>query len=118
MILLYKIFFPFVMLFFLPGLLWKLIRRPGRKSNYAERFGIYGKERKKVLEDMHGCTWIHAVSVGETNVALSFLKTYMQENPGKKILLSTTTTTGQEIAFSKAPEGVRSFSPPSISSPS
>ena len=112
MILLYKIFFPFVMLFFLPGLLWKLIRRPGRKSNYAERFGIYGKERKKVLEGMHGCTWIHAVSVGETNVALSFLKTYMQENPGKKILLSTTTTTGQEIAFSKAPEGVEVFFTP------
>ncbi|MBR2364757.1 MAG: 3-deoxy-D-manno-octulosonic acid transferase [Lentisphaeria bacterium] len=92
--------------------MWKLIRRPGKKVNYAERFAIYSSGRKKVLESMKNCTWIHAVSVGETNVALSFLKVYMQENPGEKILLSTTTTTGQEIAFSKAPEGVEVFFTP------
>ena len=112
MILLYKILFPAVFIFFLPGLLWKLIRRPGKKNNYAERFAIYSAERKKVLQNMQNCTWIHAVSVGETNVALSFLKNYMQENSGEKILLSTTTTTGQEIAFNKAPEGVEVFFTP------
>lgn len=112
MIFLYKIFFPFAFLFFLPSLLWKLIRRPGRKKNYPERFAIYAKERLEVLKKMRSCTWIHAVSVGETNVALSFLKEYMKENPSEKILLSTTTTTGQEIAFQKAPEGVEVFFTP------
>lgn len=112
MILFYKIIFPIVFIFFLPSLIWKLIRRPGKKNNYMERFGIYSSERKKVLASMKGCTWIHAVSVGETNVALSFLKNYMQENPSEKIIFSTTTTTGQEIAFHKVPENAEVFFTP------
>lgn len=109
MILLYRIFFPFIFLFFLPGLIVKLIRRPGRKKNYMERFGVFSKERRAALSCMRGAVWIHAVSVGETNVALSLLKKWIAEYPDRKFVFSTTTTTSQEIAWNKAPAGVEVF---------
>lgn len=109
MIFLYRILFPLVFLFFLPGLVIKLIRRPGRKSNYAERFGIFSKDRREALSKMTGAVWIHAVSVGETNVALSLLKKWTAADPKRKFVFSTTTTTAQEIAWNKVPAGVEVF---------
>lgn len=101
----YNILFPFVFLFFLPGLIYKLIWRPGYKKTFAERFGIFGG-RVPLLRTYRGAVWIHAVSVGETMIALALLKKWMQVAPDKKFILSTTTTTGQELARSKAPKGV------------
>lgn len=109
MILLYRIFFPLVFVFFAPGLILKLIRRPGRKENYAERFGIFSRERTKTLSAMKGAVWLHAVSVGETNVALALLKKWTTANPERKFIFSTTTTTAQEIAWDKVPPGVEVF---------
>ena len=109
MIWLYRLFFPLAFLFFLPGLVIKLIRRPGRKRNYAERFGIFKRDRREALSRMKGAVWIHAVSVGETNVALSLLKKWQAANPDRKFVFSTTTTTAQEIAWNKVPEGVEVF---------
>ena len=109
MIVLYRILFPLVFLFFLPGLIVKLIRRPGRKKNYAERFGIFSAERKKAFSRMNGAVWLHAVSVGETGVALSLLKKWTAEHPERKFVFSTTTTTAQEIAWNKVPAGVEVF---------
>lgn len=112
MIFLYKLLFPAAFLFFIPGLLIKLIRRPGKKSNYAERFGIFSEERKKALAGMKGAIWLHAVSVGETSVALSFLKEWQKEDPERKFIFTTTTTTSQEIAFQKAGKNVEVFFAP------
>ena len=109
MIWIYRIFFPLVFLFFLPGLVIKLIRRPGRKRNYAERFGIFSRGRREALSKRNGAVWIHAVSVGETNVALSLLKKWRETEPDRKFVFSTTTTTAQEIAWDKAPAGVEVF---------
>ena len=74
MIFLYRLLLPLAFCFFLPGLIVKLIRRSGRKKNFAERFGFFAKDRREALSSMKGCIWFHAVSVGETNVALSLLK--------------------------------------------
>ncbi len=107
MLALYRIFFPVIFLFFLPGLIWKLIRRSGWKKTYMERFGLFSAERKQELADWQGAIWIHAVSVGETNVALTLLNAWNKQNPNRKFILSTTTTTGQEIARNKAPQNVK-----------
>jgi len=107
MLFFYRIFFPFVFLFFLPGLIWKLIRRSGWKKTYMERFGCFSSERKAELSGWQNAIWIHAVSVGETNVALTLLNAWNAENPDHKYILSTTTTTGQEIARNKAPANVK-----------
>jgi len=109
MIFLYRLFFPLVFLFFLPGLVIKLIRRPGRKRNYAERLGVFSTDRREALSRMNGAVWIHAVSVGETNVALSLLKKWRETEPERKFVFSTTTTTAQEIAWNKVPQGVEVF---------
>ncbi len=109
MTILYNILFPLVFLAFLPGLLLKLIRRPGHKRSYAERLSIFSKEKAKALREARGCVWLHAVSVGETNVALSMLSKWMKESPGRRFAISTTTTTAQELAMKKAPAGVPVF---------
>lgn len=102
----YNLLFPIVFLFFLPALLWKLIRRPGEKSNYRERFGKFTKEKIQRLYQFRGCVWLHAVSVGETNLALTVLDEWIKQEPGRKFVLSTTTTTAQEIAKKRLPPGV------------
>ncbi|MBO5803068.1 MAG: 3-deoxy-D-manno-octulosonic acid transferase, partial [Lentisphaeria bacterium] len=104
MLFFYRLLFPIAFLFFLPGLIVKLIRRSGWKKTYWERFGLFSSERKKELKDWQGAIWIHAVSVGETNLALTLLKEWNAVNPDRKYIFSTTTTTGQEIARNKAPD--------------
>ena len=109
MIFLYRLLLPAAFLFFLPGLIVKLIRRSGRKKNFAERFGFFAKDRREALSSIKGCIWFHAVSVGETNVALSLLKKWKELYPERKFVFSTTTTTAQEIAWNKVPQGVEVF---------
>lgn len=102
------LFFP-GLLFFLPGLIYKLIRRPGYKKTFSERFAIFSEEQKNLLRSVKKPVWVHAVSVGETMVALALIKKWKEKNPSAKFVLSTTTTTGQELARSKAPKDVPVF---------
>ena len=75
--LLYNFFLPAGFLFFLPGLIIKYRNRGGWKDTYSERFGRFSPERRKELEAFRGAVWIHAVSVGETVVALSMIRNYL-----------------------------------------
>ena len=102
----YNIILPLAFVFFLPGLVWKLIFRPGWKCTFSERFGIFSRQRKAELAEGEGGIWFHAVSVGESVVALSLIWRLLEERPGTRVILSTTTTTGQELARRQAPEGV------------
>lgn len=99
----YNLFLPLGFIFYLPELILKYRRRGGWKSTFGERFARYG-ERKTELKNFRGAIWIHAVSVGETVVALSLIRRYLQRFPERKFILSTTTTTGQDIARSRCPE--------------
>ena len=101
----YNLFLPIGLLFFLPDLIMKYRRRGGWKSTYRERFGFYGS-RKAELLSFRGAIWVHSVSVGETVVALSMIKRYLKRFPDKKFILSTTTTTGQDVARANCPENV------------
>lgn len=104
--LVYNLLFPVVFLFFLPGLLIKLIRRPGWKKTFAERFAWFSAERRQELRQFEGAVWLHAVSVGETQIALDLIRRWQQLHPERRFVLSTTTTTGQQLAREKAPAGV------------
>ena len=101
----YNLFLPLGFLFFLPELILKYRSRGGWKSTFGERFGIYGS-REKELRNQRGAIWIHAVSVGETVVALSMIRKYLQRYPERKFIISTTTTTGQDVARANCPENV------------
>ncbi len=69
--------------------------------------GTFIKERLGMADYQKTDIWVHAVSVGETLACIPFLKTLKKDFPGKKILLSTTTYTGQKIAREKFPEADR-----------
>ena len=96
----YNLFLPLGFIFFLPELLLKYRNRGGWKSTFGERFARFGNRRAE-LRKFRGAIWIHAVSVGETVVALSLIRRYLQRFPERKFILSTTTTTGQDVARSK-----------------
>ena len=100
----YNLLMPTVFLFFLPGLLIKYRNRGGWKSTYGERFGRFSPQRRKELEAFRGAVWIHAVSVGETVVALNLVRTLLKQRPETRVVISTTTTTGQELARRDCPE--------------
>ena len=100
----YNLLMPTVFLFFLPGLLIKFRNRGGWKSTYGERFGRFSTARLRELEAFHGAVWVHAVSVGETVVAMQLVRALQKRRPELRFVISTTTTTGQELARTKCPE--------------
>lgn len=103
MMLIYNILFIFGFIFFLPSLIWKLIFRGGRKNNFSERFALFSREKKESLKLYGGDVWIHAVSVGETQSALTLIKNWASKSPERRFVLSTTTTTAQQLAYEKLP---------------
>ena len=99
----YNLLLPLGFLFFIPELVIKYRGRGGWKSTFRERFGCFGRRREE-LREYRGAIWIHAVSVGETVVALSLIRRYLKRFPERRFIISTTTTTGQDVARSNCPE--------------
>jgi 3-deoxy-D-manno-octulosonic-acid transferase len=64
-------------------------------ANLNERFGCVSPDLHQKSAD---CVWIHAVSVGEVLAALPLAKQLKQQFPGKPLVVSTTTATGQRLA--------------------
>ena len=106
MIFIYNILFPLAFIFFIPGMVIKLFRRPGHKNSYLERFALYSREKQQQLSTYKGATWIHSVSVGETVIALNLIAEWRKSAPERKFIISTTTTTGQDLARKRVPENV------------
>lgn len=77
-----------------------MLRRGGYHNQFFQRFGIFDKTTIKRIGQ--GRLWIHATSVGETFIALKFIKLFQERNPQAHFLLSITTTTGLEIAQQQA----------------
>ncbi len=68
---------------------------------------VFIKQRLGISSYAETDIWLHAVSVGEILAALPFLKSLKAEFPDKRIVISTTTYTGQKIARDKFPEADR-----------
>jgi len=98
----YNLFWPIGLLFFLPGYLAKMIRRGGYSEKFGQRLGIYDYEVCVRLAKQES-TWLHAVSVGEVNVALKLAKALQALEPDLHCVLTTTTTTGFALANKNAP---------------
>ena len=70
------------------------MRRRGHwQQGFAQRFGKYDTRLKTALTNRH-VLWIHAVSVGEVNIATQLIKAIELRMPNLKVVVSTTTTTG------------------------
>jgi 3-deoxy-D-manno-octulosonic-acid transferase len=81
-----------------PYWLFKMLRHGKYRAGLAERLGRV-PERLRSAQPGDLCVWIHAVSVGEV-LAISQLVEELKNSSSKKlrIVISTTTTTGQNLA--------------------
>ncbi len=73
------------------------------RRGFWQRMGYYSDEIKRGLINQSPI-WIHAVSVGEVIASTSLIKSLRKEYPDIKIILSTVTDTGQQIAKEKIKE--------------
>lgn len=97
-LLLYNCILPFVFLGALPGYALKIFRRGNYGNAFGERFGFFSRKKKQILLSLDRPLWIHAVSVGEVNIAKKLILSFKRMNPDIPIVLSTTTPTGASIA--------------------
>ena len=99
---LYNLFWPLGLLIFLPGYIAKMIRRGGYREKFGQRLGIYDDAVRNRLSNRCS-TWLHAVSVGEVNIALKLANALRVFEPNLHCVLTTTTTTGFALARKTAP---------------
>lgn len=76
-----------------PYYFFRLWRRGGWQAGFGQRFGRYGSKLKQSLTNRN-VLWLHAVSVGEANLAAKLVAALEARLPNVKMVVSTTTTTG------------------------
>jgi 3-deoxy-D-manno-octulosonic-acid transferase len=80
-----------------PWWLWRMATTHKYREGLAERLGGV-PERLRSDPDTRPVIWIHAVSVGEVLAVSRLISELDHALPGHRILLSTTTRTGQDLA--------------------
>ncbi len=93
----YNLFFPVLLALVLPYYLLRMARRGGYARGFLQRVGIYDKVVAARLAE-RSRIWVHAVSVGETMVALRFIERWRKLEPGVAFVLTVNTSTGQALA--------------------
>jgi len=100
-LLLYNLLLPLAVLAMLPGALRKMRARGGRSQDLWQRLGLLNPAQRHALAQLSHFDhrlWVHAVSVGEMNVAIKFLAPLLKTSPRSAVFLTTTTPTGHQIA--------------------
>ncbi len=87
----YSLLFTLAFLLMLPLF---IVRREKYASGFRQRLGYY----LPFQQDSRSVVWIHCVSVGETNAARPLAERIRSEFSGCRLIISTTTRTGQELA--------------------
>ena len=95
----YNLLFAAAFPFMLPGFLLRMLRRGGYAKRMGDRFALYPRE---VIDRFRGGAkrpvWIHAVSVGEVQVAGQLMREWRKAEPDVSFCFSTTSSTGWRIA--------------------
>jgi 3-deoxy-D-manno-octulosonic-acid transferase len=91
MYLLYSIAYSLAFFLMLPLF---LVRKEKYASGFSQRLGKY----PEFVYDGRPVIWLHCVSVGETNAARPLVDRLLVEFPRHRVIFSTTTKTGQELA--------------------
>ena len=100
---LYNLLFPFFLVLSLPVYLRRMIRRGGYARNFFQRFGIFSRRLRSEL-GRGAWTWVRAVSVGEVLVAIRLIEEIHRQDPTFQAVISTTTSTGYQLALDRAPD--------------
>ena len=85
-----------------------LLRREKYAAGFWQRLG----NLPKFKQDDRSVIWLHCVSVGETNAARPLVDELVTQFPSHRLVVSTTTKTGQELAqkiFAEKAEAVFYF---------
>ena len=108
-LLIYRALLAIAFLLAFPGWIVKMLRRGGFGTRLTERIGIYTTAPEF---EPCGAIHLHAVSVGETVLALKLLREWRAEHPGTRFVLATGTSTGHDLATRAAVPGLRvTYSP-------
>lgn len=105
----YNILFTLVYPFLLPGFLLRMLRRGGYAARFGDRFALYpaglfpsavpfGHDPFDVRPSADAPVWIHAVSVGEVQVAGQLMREWRAAEPSVRFCFSTTSSTGWKMA--------------------
>ena len=105
----YNLLFAVVYPFLLPGFLLRMLRRGGYAARFGDRFALYpaglfpsvvpfGHDPFDVRPSADAPVWIHAVSVGEVQVAGQLMREWRAVEPSVRFCFSTTSSTGWKMA--------------------
>jgi 3-deoxy-D-manno-octulosonic-acid transferase len=82
-----------------PYFLLRGLRRGKNLRNLPERLGLrFPPELTRADADSRGGIWLHAVSVGEVLGAVPLARSLKERYPERRLVVSTTTETGQALA--------------------
>ena len=103
----YNVLFAIAFPFMLPGFLVRMLRRGGYAARMLDRFALYPKAVAAALRSVPPGTfvWVHAVSVGEVQVAGQLMREWRKAEPGVRFCFSTTSSTGWKMAWREIAEG-------------
>ena len=104
---LYNLLFPVILLVMLPYYLFRMCRRGGYARNFLQRLGRYDESTRSRLAEGDAPVWVHAVSVGETYVALKFMEEWRRARPSLRFVMSVNTSTAHALA-------AKALSPPDV----
>jgi 3-deoxy-D-manno-octulosonic-acid transferase len=94
MYLLYSLLLTFGFILLLPRFLYDALKKGKYAAGFWQRLGYIPEFTKSVKPIL----WLHCVSVGETNAALPLAKEILKRHPNYRLVVSTTTNTGQDLA--------------------
>lgn len=80
-----------------PWWLLRMLRQHKYRAGLGERLGRV-PERLLAGGGTSGCIWVHAVSVGEVLAVSELIGEMRRKFPGRRVVVSTTTSTGQTLA--------------------
>lgn len=94
--LVYNVLFAIAYAAMMPKFLRRMKKRGGYRAHFAERFGKYDPETARRLAGKPR-VWIHAVSVGEANLAGTVIRELRRRDPSFSCVFSTTSSTGRGV---------------------
>ena len=80
----------------LPKFFLRMRKRGGYRADFGQRLGRFAPEVAARLAEKPR-VWIHAVSVGEANLAGAVLRELRRVAPGESFIISTTSSTGHAV---------------------
>lgn len=108
-LLIYRLALPLLFVAAFPGWIVKMLRRGGFGTRLGERVAVYTTPPEV---EPNGAVHVHAVSVGESLLALKLIRGWLVREPHKKFVLAVGTATGHAVAAAAQVPGVRvTYSP-------